>query len=233
MRQRLQKLISRSGLASRRAAEKLIADGRVTVNGAPAALGQSADASRDEIAVDGEPLPAARERVYIMLNKPSGYLTAMSDGRGRRTVAELTRDAGERVYPAGRLDMDSEGLLIMTNDGGFALRVAHPSYMKQKVYRVRVTGDVRESAELLAKPMEIDGRAITAARVSVLRGGETGGLIEVAINEGRNRQIRKMCLMCGLRVVSLRRVSIGGVALGDLPPGKWRYLTDEEVRMLE
>jgi 23S rRNA pseudouridine2605 synthase len=210
----------------------MILDGRVTVNGKPAELGQRADARRDAIAVDGALLPDAGERVYIMLNKPRGYITAMDDDRGRRTVAQLTRGAGARVYPVGRLDMDTEGLLLMTNDGDFALRVAHPSGMKEKVYHVEVRGDVSAAAGMLARPMEIDGREVTAARVATLRSCASGGLLAITIREGRNRQIRRMCQMCGLAVVSLKRVAIGGVELGALPAGQWRHLTDEELRRL-
>jgi 23S rRNA pseudouridine2605 synthase len=230
--ERLQKLLSRSGVASRRAADKLIADGRVTVNGETAVPGQRADASRDAIEVDGAPLPEAGRRVYIMLNKPRGYLTAMSDSRGRRTVAQLTAGVGTRVYPAGRLDMDSEGLLLMTNDGEFAMDAAHPSRGKLKVYRVLARGDARDVEKRLSAPMEIDGRTVTAVGVTVLDRSESGILLEITIRQGLNRQIRKMCRLCGLTVVSLVRVSIGGVELGDLPSGQWRHLTADELRRL-
>jgi 23S rRNA pseudouridine2605 synthase len=210
----------------------MILDGRVTVNGVTAALGQRADMRRDAIAVDGAPLPDAGGRVYIMLNKPRGYVTSMSDDRGRRTVVQLTRGAGTRVYPVGRLDMDSEGLLLMTNDGDFALRVAHPSSMKEKVYHIEVTGDARAAPDMLARPMEINGRLITAARVETLRADAGGGLLAVTIREGRNRQLRRMCGLCGLAVVSLRRVAIGGVELGALSAGEWRHLTAGELRRL-
>ncbi|MDR2665604.1 MAG: rRNA pseudouridine synthase [Oscillospiraceae bacterium] len=229
---RLSKLLSQRGVASRRAAERLITEGRVTVNGARAPLGTLADAERDDVRVDGAPLPARGDLVYIMLNKPRGYITAMSDDRGRRTVAQLTGGVGARVYPVGRLDMESEGLLIMTNDGDFAHGLIHPSRGREKVYRVVVSGDTRGAERRLASPMEIDGRAVAAARVTPLSADARGGVFEIAIREGRNRQIRKMCQKCGLRVSSLRRVSIGGVELGDLPPGKWRHLTREELGRL-
>lgn len=228
----MSKLISQRGVASRRAAERLITQGRVTVNGERAQLGCLADAARDDVRVDGAPLPARGERVYIMLNKPRGYITSMSDTHGRRTVAQLTEGAGARVYPAGRLDLESEGLLIMTNDGDFAYGLIHPSRGREKVYRVEVRGDMSQAARRLSSPMEIDGYKVTASRVTPLRTGARSGAFEIAIREGRNRQIRKMCSQCGLCVDSLCRVSIGGVELGDLPPGKWRHLTPAELRRL-
>lgn len=220
-------------MASRRAAERMILDGRITVNGRTAELGQRADARRDAIAVDGAPLPDEAGSVYIMLNKPRGYITTMDDDRGRRTVASLVRGAGARVYPVGRLDMDSEGLLLMTNDGDFALRVAHPSGMKEKVYHAEVRGDARAAADVLTRPMDIEGRSVTAARVETLCVTASGGLLAITIREGRNRQIRRMCREAGLYVVSLKRVAVGGVELGELPSGKWRRLTDEELRRID
>jgi 23S rRNA pseudouridine2605 synthase len=211
----------------------MIAQGRVSVNGKRAEVGMSADAGTDEITVDGRPLPPASEREYILLYKPYGYITAMSDKRGGRTVDALTRDVGTRVYPAGRLDMDSEGMLIMTNDGEFALAVAHPSRGKTKTYRARVRGDVSGAEERLRVPMEMDGRIVSPVSVTVISadGGDEAEL-EIVLREGRNRQIRRMCLRCGLRVVALKRVAIAGVELGDLQPGRWRRLTPEEVRIL-
>ena len=215
MTDRLQKIISARGIASRRAAEELIKSGAVTVNGAVAALGDRADPEVDIITVNGTRLPEAGNLVYIMLNKPRGYITSMSDPRGRPTVAELTRDVGVRVYPVGRLDWDSEGLLLMTNDGDFANTVAHPSNEKTKTYIVTVTGDADRAADGLRRPMVIDGYTIRPADVTVLAGDR----LRIAIHEGRNRQIRKMCAQVGLDVRSLRRVAIGKVQLGRLKPG--------------
>lgn len=233
MQERLQKIISRSGAASRRAAEKLIDSGRVTVNGRAAALGESADPETDEIAIDGAPLPRAPQLTYIMLNKPRGYVTTMSDEKGRRDVSMLVRGTGLRLYPVGRLDMYSEGLLLMTNDGDVACRLMHPSHSVDKTYHLWVTGeDVGASADAMAKSMLIDGWRIRPATVERLgRDGEYDKLA-VTIHEGRNRQIRKMCSQCSLKLHRLVRVSEGELSLGRLEPGKWRYLTEKELEYL-
>ena len=230
MRERLQKILSAHGAASRREAEKLIKAGRVTVNGAAASLGQSADYACDEILIDGVPLKPKDAPVYIMLNKPRGYVTTMRDERRRKTVRDLVPEPG--VYPAGRLDMDSEGLLIMTNDGQFANAVMHPSYNKAKTYEVHVRGDVSNAEQQLSRPMQIDSYTTRPATVKLQKRTERGGVLLITIHEGRNRQVRKMCAICGLNVDSLRRVSIGEVKLGELKPGQWRRLTDEEIRVL-
>lgn len=234
MSERVQKLIASSGLCSRRAAEALIEQGRVTINGTVAVLGDCA-CPEDAIAVDGRPLPKASCYTYIMLNKPRGYVTTMSDDRGRKTVAELVSDLDVRVFPVGRLDMDSEGLLLMTNDGELANRMTHPSHMVKKVYHVRVKGgDINAAARLMRKPMDIDGYTVGPAAVQVLKeSGEDGGLLSVTITEGRNRQVRKMCERAGLRVLRLRRVAEGGLALGSLPVGKWRFLSQTEISKLQ
>ena len=220
-------------MVSRRAAEKLIAEGLVTVNGAVATLGMSVEEG-DEIAIRGEPLPEAGERVYIMLNKPRGYVTTMSDDRGRRTVAELVADCGARVYAVGRLDMDSEGLLIMTNDGELAHRLMHPSFEVQKTYRVVLRDAASDDAlERLRAPIEMDGTTVQAKnveRVRALRGNKS--VINITIGEGRNRQIRRMCAAVGLNVDRLRRIAEGDLKLGDLPSGKWRELTEQEINLL-
>lgn len=231
MEERLQKILSSCGVASRRRAEKMISDGQVLVNGERAFLGMSADIERDEITVNGRPIEKKAEKVYIMLNKPRGYVTTMSDEKGRRTVSELVRELGVRVYPVGRLDMDSEGLLIMTNDGELANKLLHPSHEKEKVYRVKISGDISRIPEL-EKPMEIDGYTISPARVRVIHQGENTSSVSIAIHEGRNRQIRKMCDKCGFRVLRLKRVKFAGLSLGELRTGKWRYLTSEEIKRL-
>lgn len=232
MPDRIQKILASRGVASRRKAEQLIRDGRVTVNGKIAELGQSAGSCADMIAVDGVPLAHEADSVYIMLNKPRGYLTTMSDDRGRPVVTSLVADAGVRVFPVGRLDMDTEGLLLLTNDGEFANAVAHPSFNKIKTYEVHVRGPAKEAARRLRFPIEIDSRVIQAVSVALASPTEDGGLLSIRISEGRNRQIRRMCAACGLVVLSLRRVSIGSLKLGDLETGKWRYLTEEEVKEL-
>lgn len=232
MEQRVQKLIAERGLASRRRAEELIAAGRVRVNGEVIALGAVADAARDSIEVDGVPLPAPPDKVCLMLHKPRGFVTTLSDEKNRRTVAELVKDCPVRVYPVGRLDYASEGLLLFTNDGELANRLMHPSGEIQKVYLVWVSGYYDGAAEKLTRRVLIDGYRIKAPQVRLLRAQEQTALLEITIHEGRNRQIRKMCDMAGLRVTRLRRIREGALALGELPVGKWRYLTPAELQML-
>ena len=234
MEQRLQKIIASSGFCSRRAAEKLIEEGRARINGRTATLGESADHARDVITIDDKPLSKSGQRTYILLNKPRGYLSSMSDDRGRRTVAELTTDAGARVYPVGRLDYDSEGLLIMTDDGEFAHMLMHPSHEIRKTYEARVRGsNILQALETLRAPMTIDGYEIRPAEVKLLKQGEGEAVLSVTIGEGRNRQIRKMCEQAGLNVVRLRRVSEGSLKLGVLPTGKWRNLERDEIENLQ
>ena len=234
MKERIQKILAQAGLCSRRAAEDLLRDGRVTVNGRPAGLGDSADPTRDKLAVDRRPVRAAEEKVYLMLNKPRGFVSTMKDERGRRTVAQLTQGAGARVYPVGRLDYDSEGLLIMTNDGDLTLRLTHPSHEAGKTYRVSVRGDLAR-LPALSEPMVIDGYTIRPAEVHVLSRTEDGAAkLEITIHEGRNRQIRKMCAQCGLEVRRLKRVAVGKIGLDPaLAPGKWRRLTPDEIAYLK
>ncbi len=229
MEERIQKLISASGAASRREAEEMIKDGRVTLNGREAQLGEKADPEKDELLIDGKPLPNARARVYVMLNKPRGYITSVSDDRGRKTVMELLPDTGDRLYPVGRLDMDSEGLLILTNDGEFANLLMHPSKGKEKTYRVTVSGRF-SGVDKLEEPMEIDGKMTRPAKVTMLARKSSGAVLEVRIQEGRNRQIRRLCENAGLEVTRLKRVSVGNLRLGSLKPGQWRYLTEAEVK---
>lgn len=228
MTERLQKILSARGVASRRAAEKMIADGRVTVNGTAAILGQSADADMDEILLDGKPLPSGDEFVYIMLHKPRGYVTTLSDEKGRKTAAELVEDCGVRVYPVGRLDMDSEGLLLFTNDGEFANRLMHPKHQVDKTYLAWVEGFSEDALQRLKKPVELDGYTIRTPKVRLVK----QGLLEITIHEGRNRQVRRMCDAAGMYVTRLKRVREGVLSLGDLPLGKWRYLTQKEVNRL-
>lgn len=230
MEQRLQKLIAAAGLCSRRTAEEWIAAGRVCVNGETASLGQSADPDADEVTVDGEPLAKTQEKLYLMLNKPRGYVCTLSDEQGRRTVAELTAGCGARVVPVGRLDLDSEGLLLMTNDGEWMQRILHPRYEVDKIYHVTVAGEVARAAERLAAVRDLDGEPIRPAQVRVLRMGRETAELEITIHEGKNRQIRRMCAAVGLHVKRLRRVAEHGLTLGDLPEGKWRFLTADEVR---
>lgn len=229
MNERLQKILSARGLASRRGAEELISAGRVTVNGAAAKLGDSADPDKDIIMVDGQPLNHEPEKVYIMLNKPRGYVTTLSDEKGRKTAASLVADCGKRVHPVGRLDMDSEGLLLFTNDGELTNRLTHPSYEKEKTYIVYVEGQLGDNISKLREPMLIDGYMTSGAKVSRLAEGR----LKITIREGRNRQVRKMCAQVGLKVLRLIRVSEDGLELGKLPKGKWRYLEHWELERLK
>ena len=233
MTERLQKIISARGLASRRKAEEWIEQGRVTVNGVTARLGDAADAEIDTIKVDGKELPSTMEYVYIMLNKPRGFVTTLSDEKGRKDVSELVADCGCRVYPVGRLDMDSEGLLLFTNDGDFANHLMHPKHEVEKTYDTWVTGYTPEGEEALRKPIELDGYRIRPPRIVVLQYEGDRAKIRITIHEGRNRQVRRMCQAAGMHVTRLRRIREGQLKLGDLPLGKWRYLTQAEVQDLK
>ena len=228
MEERLQKLLSAAGLCSRRTAEDYIEAGRVTVNGQTAKLGDKADLTRDRVALDGVEVGPAAEPVYLMLNKPRGYVTTLSDEEGRPTVAQLVTDCGVRVWPVGRLDLDSEGLLILTDDGELTQRLIHPSHEVEKEYLVWVNGDIPAALPVLRGPMELDGVPLSPAQVE--RAGE--GILSVTIHEGRNRQVRRMCAAAGLQVTRLRRVREGELELGDLPAGRWRQLTSDEVKAL-
>ncbi len=233
MKERLQKIISAAGLASRRAAEKMIEQGRVTVNGETAALGSSADPELDDIRLDGKALSFAAQRLYIMLNKPRGFVTTLSDEKGRPTVAELVRDCGRRVYPVGRLDMDSEGLLLLTDDGEFANAMMHPRLEVGKTYETLVSGDAESALPVLRSALDIDGYIIRPAKVEMIGREGDKTLLSITIHEGRNRQVRKMCDAASLRVHRLRRVSEGPLQLGELPLGKWRSLTENEMALIK
>ena len=232
MEERLQKLISACGLASRRTAEGWITAGRVTVNGRTVHLGERADPDRDEILVDGTPLDPGGGRTYLMLNKPRGYVTTLSDEKGRRTVADLVSDCGARVWPVGRLDMDSEGLLLLTDDGELTHRLLHPSHEIEKEYLVWVTGDVKRALPILSAPMELDGVVLRPAAVRQIGWEGKRPVLSVVIHEGKNRQVRRMCAAAGLEVLRLIRVREGSLVLGSLEEGKWRYLTKEELHVL-
>lgn len=232
MKERLQKILSARGVASRRSSEELIRQGRVTVNGVPAALGDGADPERDEILLDGQPLPQRQEYVYLMLNKPRGYVTTLSDEKGRPDAARLVADCGVRVYPVGRLDMDSEGLLLFTNDGEFANRMMHPRGEVSKTYEVWVTGYAPGAEAELARPITLDGYTIRKPGVRLVKAQGEKAKFLVTIHEGRNRQVRRMCEAAGMQVTRLRRIREGTLSLGNLEPGKWRYLSKEEVEAL-
>ena len=232
MQERLQKILSARGVASRRKAEEMIQSGRVSVNGRVALLGESADPDKDEIMVDGKLLPSQSEYVYIMLHKPRGFVTTLSDEKGRPNAAQLVADCGTRVYPVGRLDMDSEGLLIFTNDGAFANHLMHPKHEVEKTYETWVTGYNPGCLKALTSPMELDGYQLRIPKVKLLKADGDKARLQITIHEGRYRQVRRMCEKAGMYVTRLRRIREGELLLGNLPKGKWRHLTPEEVQKL-
>ena len=232
MKERLQKILSARGVASRRKAEEMITQGLVTVNGNVAVLGDTADPETDEILIAGKPLPRQESYIYILLNKPRGYVTTLSDEKGRPNAAQLVADCGVRVYPVGRLDMDSEGLLLFTNDGAFANALMHPKQEVRKTYEVWVTGYHPGAEVQLSRPITLDGYTIRPPKVKLLRADGQKAKFLVTIHEGRNRQVRRMCEAAGMHCTRLRRIQEGTLKLGDLPLGKWRYLTDAEVKDL-
>ncbi len=234
MTERLQKIIASRGVTSRRKAEEMILAGRVTCNGRVSLLGESADPDIDIILLDGKPLPSGGENVYIMLNKPKGYVTTLSDEKGRKNAAQLVADCGCRVYPVGRLDMDSEGLLLFTNDGDFANRLMHPKHEVNKTYRVWVKGYAPNAVEQLKRAVVLDGYTIAKPSVRLISAeNKENAELEIIIHEGRNRQVRRMCAMAGMKVLRLVRIAEGPVCLGDLPVGKWRRLTESEMELLQ
>lgn len=232
---RLQKALSDAGIMSRRKAEEYIQQGRIKVNGHPAFLGIKISPKKDSITIDGEKVVLAREKKwYIALHKPRGYVTTMKDELDRKCVAQLVQDVGTRVYPVGRLDRNSEGLLLLTNDGAFANAMMHPSFHVPKTYRITIRPDITEEQALeLASGVVIDGVKTLPAQVTVLTKEPGRAVVQITIYEGRNRQIRKMCEALQLDVARLRRISVGPVKLGMLQPGEWRELTPNEVDTLK
>ena len=232
---RLQKFFTDMGIMSRRASEKVIEAGNVKVNGQIAKLGDKVDPEKDTIVYNGKVIkPSSEKKRYIMLNKPLGYVTTTSDEKGRETVLSLVNEAGERLYPVGRLDMYSEGLLILTNDGELTNRLTHPKHNMNKVYSVIIKGEISPDVlHTLNSPMEIDGYKLKPVKVRVvsLKNGNSNTLF--TLSEGRNRQIRKMCDACGLTIMRLTRISIGKLKLGELERGKWRDLTPSEIAYLK
>lgn len=228
MEERLQKLLSAAGVCSRRQGEDYLLAGRVTVNGRPAALGDKADPDADVVALDGVPLRPVQRHTYLMLHKPAGYVTTLSDEKGRKTVADLVADCGVRVWPVGRLDYDSEGLLLLTDDGDLTHRLTHPRHEIEKEYHVTVAGDVANALPILRGRVELDGQVLAPAQVDVLAPQR----LRVVIHQGKNRQVRRMCALAGLEVKRLVRVREGSLLLGGLPKGTWRRLTPEEVAAL-
>lgn len=234
MKERIQKIIAESGLCSRRKAEELIKQGRVTRNGRDVSIGDKADAKNDRIAVDGQAITEKDTFRYLMLYKPRGYITTLSDEKGRKCVADLIKDIPQRVYPVGRLDVNSEGLLLLTNDGEFTNRITHPSGEISKTYRVTIRPSLNEEqAAALASGINLDGKMTKPARLNVLSEEPGRVVIELTIHEGRNRQIRRMVESLGLEVVRLKRISEGPVRLGMLRPGEYRDLTSQELEAIK
>ena len=233
MEDRLQKILSAAGICSRRKAEEYITAGRVTVNGQPASLGDRPDPERDVVALDGKEVIRSGQRTVLMLYKPRGVVTTLSDEKGRKNVADLVKDCPVRVWPVGRLDMDSEGLLLLTDDGELTNTLIHPRHEVEKEYLVWVTGFTAEGAERLAQPMTLDGQALRPAQVKVLRREGERTVLSVTIHEGKNRQVRRMCAFCGMTVRRLKRIREGKLYLDKtLRPGQWRNLTQEELDTL-
>lgn len=232
--ERLQKFIARCGIASRREAENIILSGRVAVNKKTVTeLGTKVDEDNDKVFLDGERIYPEKKLYYIMLNKPKGYVTTVKDEFDRKTVLELVQDLDVRLYPVGRLDYDSEGLLLLTNDGDFAYRLTHPTQHVPKKYHAVVDGTADlEHVLKLRKGVEIDGYLTKPAKVEIADARERTTQLNITISEGKNRQIRRMCEAVGLPVIKLTRVNIGGISLGNLPKGKWRHLTEAEIKIL-
>lgn len=230
---RLQKFLSDAGVASRRKAEEYIKEGRISVNGITITELGTRVREDDQVCMDGKRVALALRKVYIMLNKPEGYVTTAKDQFSRKTVLDLIHGIDERIYPVGRLDYDTSGLLLLTNDGDFTYKMTHPAHLVNKVYSAVVKGNIsNDTVKKLERGLEIEGYKTAPAEVRIVGTEKSVSLIEITIHEGRNRQVRKMCEAVGHPVVKLRRVAIGGLIMGELPEGKWRYLTDEEVRYL-
>ena len=232
---KLQKYFSDCEIMSRRAAEEEIKQGRVTVNGQPATLGLRIDPDSDVIIYKEQRiLPPNTEKTYILLNKPRGIVTSLSDEKGRDTVIALLSELKTRVYPVGRLDMDSDGLLLLTNDGDLTCRLTHPRHQIPKIYHVTVKGKVDEpTLKKLSSPLIIDGYKIQPVKTKIIGANSLETILEMTLFEGRNRQIRKMCALCDLKITRLSRVALGNITLGNLQPGKWRFLEDFEVDYLK
>jgi 23S rRNA pseudouridine2605 synthase len=233
---RISKYFTDCGVMSRRAADAAVENGEVKINGEIAVLGQKVTPGVDEVTWRGKKItpPSTPAKMTIMLNKPRGYLTTLSDDKGRHTVAELIRDTGTRLYPVGRLDMDSDGLLILTNDGELANKLSHPSHNVDKVYLAYVDGHVTaEQMEGMTHPIEIDGKLTSPAQVRKAAYNQFETALEVTIHDGRNRQVRRLCEREGLHVRKLTRVAEGSLLLGELDEGKWRKLSEKEIRKLK
>ncbi len=234
MAERLQKLISQAGLASRRQAEKWIEEGKVLLNDNPAKLGDRADLSIDQVQVNGEVLAAAQEKVTVLLNKPRGYVSTLKDPEGRRLVTDLVNDVPQRLFPIGRLDYNTEGLLLLTNDGELAQQMSHPGHQVDKTYLVKVRGSLSEKmVKRLERGVVLDDRKTAPAKVERIRTAGPSCWFELTIHEGRNRQVRRMCEILGLSVVRLKRIRFDFLDLRDVMAGQYRCLLDSEIRKLK
>ncbi|MDR2671119.1 MAG: rRNA pseudouridine synthase [Oscillospiraceae bacterium] len=233
MKERLSKVLAAHGVASRRGAETLIESGRVKVNGQTAVIGQKVDIESDAIEVSGRPLRPCPEPMTILLHKPRGVVTTLSDEKGRRTVRDVVSEIDTRLVPVGRLDINTEGLLLMSNDGALVHRITHPSHEIEKEYHVWVTGPVDAAKLILAEPMTIEGHTVKPVRAALVERREDGGVLALVIHEGRHHQVRLMCEQAGLTVKRLARVRLGFLTLQGVPYGKWRKLTPLEVKKLK
>lgn len=232
--ERLQKFIAECGLASRRKAEELIKTGHIFVNGQPAKIGMSINTETDIVEFDGKKIYKSEKMVYILLYKPRGYITTMNDENGRRSIADLVKNIKERIYPIGRLDKDSEGLLLMTNDGEFAYALMHPKFKVPKTYRITVSpGILPAQKQALEKGVSIDSGITAPAKIEITETDKQRSRLYITITEGKNREIRKMCEQVGLSVKLLKRVSEGGVRIGSVKPGEYRHLTKNEICRLK
>lgn len=230
---RLQKYLAMCNVASRRGAEEMILQARVSINGTKCTTLGTKVTENDTVCVDGIEIKPETQKYYIMLNKPTGYMTTVSDEKGRPTVMDLISDISKRVYPVGRLDCNTEGLLILSNDGDFTYKVTHPKHKLTKTYEVFVSGNAEKNAlRKLEQGVWIDGKKTAPAVVDIVDYGKNSAVLSITIHEGRNRQVRKMCASVGFKVMGLKRVSEGGLTLGNLPLGRWRHLTDAEVKRI-
>lgn len=234
MTERLQKILASAGIASRRTAEKLIKQGRVTINGKTVTdMGIRIDPAQHTVAFDGKPISAPQKKIYILLNKPRGYVTTLNDPQGRPIVTSLLKGLDVRVYPVGRLDLDTEGALLLTNDGKLAQKIQHPSYEVNKTYVARISGHpTGRQLDTLEKGIEIEGRKTWPARLQVLTSGAHDTTVQITIHEGKKRQVRNMFAAIGHRVLDLKRTAYGNLQLGELPPGKFRLLSDKDLSLI-
>lgn len=234
MKERLQKILARAGTGSRRTVEQYIQDGRVSVDGTVVSdMGVKVDPAEHEICLDGKPVDSPEDKIYILLNKPVGYVTTLSDPQGRPIVTTLLRGITQRVFPVGRLDLNTEGALLLTNDGALAQRILHPRFEVTKTYVAKIVGQPSvESMKRLASGIELEGRRTAPARLKVLRRSSRFSVIEITIHEGRKRQVRKMFAAVGHRVVALKRTAYGGLKLGPLPTGKFRIIGKSDIEKI-